>query len=321
MKFISLTIDGKNVRVLEGTNLVEAAKRAGIKIPTLCYSKELQVVSSCRMCLVEVEGFNKLVTACSTIATEGMVVKTETEEIINIRKNLLRLYLDNHPSDCLTCSRNGDCELQDLAYRYDVKFREHEGARRGSKTGGFTDTSSPYILRDESKCILCGRCVRTCAVVPDRNILQFGNRGFYTKIIADYDTTLEKSGCVSCNRCVVECPVGALVDRRSYRKGRSFETTVKQVKCKSCDYGCNMKLIMNNGKVVSVKASTPQNGRPLCLRGRLLTELEYVDVPDKPYKKLYNDEGNEFVQVKWAEALNLDNVYDKMKRLDEVEDE
>ena len=321
MKFISLTIDDKPVRVLEGTNLVEAAKKAGIKIPTLCYSKNLQVVSSCRMCLVEVEGFNKLVTACSTTATEGMVVHTETEEIVQIRKNLLRLYLDNHPSDCLTCSRNGNCELQDLAYRYDVKFRVHDGARRGSEKAGFTDTSSPYILRDESKCILCGRCVRTCAVVPDRNILQFGNRGFDTKIIADYDTSLEKSGCVSCNRCVVECPVGALVDRRAYRKGRTWERTIKEVKCKSCDYGCNMKLIIDKDKVVAVEAASPQNGRPLCLRGRLLTELEYVDLPEKPYKKIYHEDGNEFEQVSWAKALNLDNVYEKMNRLDEVENE
>ncbi|WP_300409324.1 2Fe-2S iron-sulfur cluster-binding protein [Lagierella sp.] len=322
MKFISLTIDGKKVRVPEGMNLVEAAKRAGIEIPTLCYSKELPVVSSCRMCVVEIDGFNKPVTACSTTATEGMAVHTESPLVVSIRKTLLRLYLDNHPSDCLTCSSNGKCKLQDYAYRYDVKFREHDGARRGSEEAGFTDSSSPYILRDESKCILCGKCVRTCAVVPDRNILQFGNRGFETKIIADYDTAMEKSGCVSCNRCVVECPVGALVDRRSYREGRTWERTVKEVKCKSCDYGCNMNLIMNRGKVVAVEAGSPQNGRPLCLRGRLLTELEYVDVPHKPYKKFYNDdEGNEFVEVKWSQALNLDNVYEKMERLDEGENE
>lgn len=317
MDLITLTIDGKKVTVPKGLNLVEAAKRAGVEIPTFCYDKDLPVVSSCRICVVEIEGFNKPVTACSTPAQEGMVVYTESEEVVNIRKTILRLMLDNHPSDCLTCSKNGSCKLQDYAYRYDVQFRIHDGARRGSETAGFTDTSSPYILRDESKCILCGKCVRTCAVVPDRNILNFGRRGFDTKVVADSDTSLEASNCVSCNRCVVVCPVGALVDRRVYRAGRVWELETKQVKCKSCDYGCNMEVQKKDGKVVAVNALHPENGRPLCLKGRLLTELEYVEEPAKPFKKVYEENKNEFVESSWGEVLGLDGVLDKLIKLDE----
>ena len=316
MEFITLTIDGKVAKVPQGMNLVEAAKRVGIDIPTFCYDKDLPVVSSCRICVVEIDGFNKPVTACSTPAQEGMVVHTESEAVVNIRKTILRLMLDNHPSDCLTCSKNGSCKLQDYAYRYEVEFRVHDGARRGSERGGFTDTSSPYILRDESKCILCGKCVRTCAVVPDRNILDFGERGFETKIIADYDTTLENSNCVSCNRCVVECPVGALVDKRSYRTGRVWEIETQTVKCKSCDYGCNMELLKKDNKVVAVKAKHPENGRPLCLKGRILTELEYVENPEKPFKKVKNSIENKFVETSWKDALGLDEVMDKINRLD-----
>lgn len=317
MDLIKLTIDGKIAVVPKGINLVEAAKRVGVNIPTFCYEKDLPVVSSCRMCVVEIEGFPKPVTACSTPAQEGMVVQTDTELIKNIRKTLLRLLLDNHPSDCLTCSKNGSCKLQDYSYRYDVKFRVHDGARRGSEFGGFTDESSPYILRDESKCILCGKCVSTCAVVPDRNILNFGERGFYTKIIADYDTTMENSNCVSCNRCVVVCPVGALIDRRSYDVGRKWELKVRTVKCKSCDYGCNMEILEREGKVVAIRAASPANGRPLCLKGRLLTELEYVENPDKPFKKVSVEEGNEFIETSWADALGLDIVVNKILKLDE----
>lgn len=316
MDFIKLTIDGKVATVPDGMNLVEAAKRVGIEIPTFCYDKDLPVVSSCRICVVEIEGFNKPVTACSTPAREGMVVYTETEDVVNIRKTILRLMLDNHPSDCLTCSKNGSCKLQDYSYRYDVKFRVHDGARRGTETAQFTDMSSPYILRDESKCILCGKCVRTCAVVTDRNILNFGNRGFDTKVIADGDISLEESNCVSCNRCVVECPVGALVDRRSYELGRVWELQKQSIKCKSCDYGCNMEVLKRDGKAVAVKAQHPENGRPLCLKGRLLTELQYVDNPKKPFKKISTKEGNEFVESSWGDVLGLEGILDKLIELD-----
>ena len=152
----------------------------------------------------------------------------QSERVINARKEILQLLLDNHPNDCLTCQKAGECLLQKYAYEYDVKFREHNGARRPA----LMDTSSPYILKDDSKCILCGKCVRTCAQVADRQVLTFANRGFDTRIVADSNFTLEESSCVSCNRCVTVCPVGALVDKRLLGKGRVWEYEIKETNVK-----------------------------------------------------------------------------------------
>ncbi len=305
---INLLIDGIQVRVPKGTRIIEAAKEAGIEIPALCYDKNLEIVSSCRLCVVDIEGERKPLTACSTPVREGMVVHTESAKVVAIRKLLLRLLLDNHPNDCLTCQKSGECLLQKYAYRYDVAFRDHPGARRGKTTAEFTDTSSPYILRDESKCILCGKCVRTCAEVATRTVLTFANRGFYTKIAADMDQTLEDSTCVSCNRCVTVCPVGALVDRRVYdERLRIWDVSRSVIKCKSCDYGCNFEVLKKDDKRV-VRAKDPSNGRPLCLKGRLMTEAENNSQLKGPFKKFEENGKRFFREVSWAEALELEGL-------------
>ncbi|MDI9502167.1 MAG: 4Fe-4S binding protein [Tissierellia bacterium] len=316
---ITLTIDGKQVTVPKGTMVIEAAKKVGINIPALCYDKELQIVAACRMCVVEIEGSRKLVTSCSQIVWEGMEVHTMSERVVQARKGILRLLLDNHPNDCLTCQKAGDCLLQQYAYDYDVAFRTHDGARRGEEEARFTDTSSPYILRDESKCILCGKCVRTCAQVLDRQVLSFAGRGFNTHISADADNTLEESTCVSCNRCVSVCPVGALIDRRAYEKKiRNWAGTKKGVKCRACDYGCNMEVHEDHGEV-TVKARQPAGGRPLCLRGRLFTEAEHSkNLPKHVYKKVETKEGRRFVKTSWQDALSLEKV---LANLPDPEDE
>lgn len=304
MENVTLTIDGIRVTVPEDYYIIEAAKKVGIEIPALCYDPNLEVVGACRICLVEIEGRNKLEASCSTRVREGMVVHTESEKVVAMRREILQLLLDNHPNDCLTCQKAGECLLQAYAYRYDVKFREHDGARRPN----FVDTSSPYILKDDSKCILCGKCVRTCAQVHDRKVLSFADRGFNTRIVADADFSLEESTCVSCNRCVTVCPVGALVDKRLLGKTRVWDGEIKGVKCKACDYGCNFEVLSKNGKNVAVRAKSPTEGRPLCLKGRLTTELLYLDEPETPYKK----EDGEFKETTWKEALGLEGVFEKI---------
>ena len=304
MENVTLTIDGKKVTVPKDYYVIQAAKKVGIDIPALCYDPNLEVVSACRLCLVEIEGRKKLETSCSTKVKEGMVVYTESEKVVAIRKEILQLLLDNHPNDCLTCQKAGECLLQQYAYRYNVKFREHEGARRPY----YVDTSSPYILKDDSKCILCGKCVRTCAQVHDRKVLSFAGRGFDTRIVADADFSLEESTCVSCNRCVVACPVGALIDRRVLGKTRVWDSEIKSIKCKACNYGCNFEVLSKKGKNIAVRAKAPSEGRPLCLKGRLTTELIYVDEPETPYKK----EKGQFIETSWKEALELDGVFEKL---------
>lgn len=316
---ISLTINGRAVEVPEGTTILEAARVLGIDIPTLCYLKELEIVSSCRICVVDVRGWKNPTTACSTLVSEGMEVETESERVVEYRKELLRLYLDNHPNDCLTCQKSGECELQDLSYRYGVEFRDHDGERRKFKQAMFSDTSSPYILRDESKCILCGRCVRTCAKV-NRNVLSFANRGFETRIAADADETLEESTCVSCNRCVAACPVGALMDRRAQHKVRNWKKDSELVECKRCEYGCQFELIREKGEdeVLAVKAvGAVSDKTPLCLRGRLTTEFEYVDNPQTPYIKVEGEDGRKFKKASWIEAIEMEGIFDKLKEMEE----
>lgn len=308
MANVTLTIDGYQVSVSSDLSILQAAQKLDIEIPALCYDPNLEVVAACRLCVVEIEGSKKLETSCSTKVRDGMVVHTDSEKVVNTRKDILQLLLDSHPNDCLTCQKAGECYLQKYAYQYDLKFRDHDGAMRPQ----LLDTSSPYILKDNSKCILCGKCVRTCAQVSERQVLSFSERGYETKIILDADQTLETSSCVSCNRCVTVCPVGALVDKRQLGKIRAWEGTSRVVNCKACQYGCEFEILSKDNKQVAVVAKPPTNGRPLCLKGRLTTELLHVDKPDDPYRKV----DGEFVETTWTKALSLDELLDKIEKLD-----
>lgn len=308
---INMVIDGKNITVSRDITVLEAAKIADIEIPALCYDPNLEIVAACRLCVVEIEGSKKLQTSCSTKVKEGMIVNTHSERVDTVRKDILQLLLDSHPNDCLTCQKAGECSLQKYAYEYDVKFVDHDGAMRPR----LIDTSSPYILKDDSKCILCGKCVRTCSELAERQVLTFSGRGYDTRIALDADQTLETSSCVSCNRCVVVCPVGALIDKRALGKARSWEAQKTVVKCKSCQYGCNFEVIKNKGKNVAVKAMDPDQGRPLCLKGRLTTEFVNIDKPEKPFRKI----DGRFEETTWSKALGLEEVMEKMDLLKEDE--
>lgn len=306
---VNITINGKNIKASEDQTILQVCKENGIDVPALCNDDNLKPFSACRICVVEIEGNPKLQTSCSLPVQEGMVIHTESEKVIKYRKELLQLLLDNHPNDCLTCEKAGNCLLQEYSYRYDVQFREHEGDRRES----IIDTSSPYILKDESKCILCGKCVRTCAQVNDRGVLSFANRGFETKIVADADNTFEDSKCVSCNRCVAICPTGALIDKRNMKKARYWEVEKEIVKCNVCEYGCDFIVIKKNNKNIAVKADSPGEGRPLCLKGRLWTELQYVDDVQDAYLK----KDGKFVKVDWKEALGFERILNKINNINE----
>lgn len=307
MANVTLTIDGRNITVPNDLSILEAAKRLGIEIPALCYDPTLEVVAACRLCVVEVEGSKKLETSCSTRVREGMNINTGSEKVVKARKDVLQLLLDSHPNDCLTCQKAGECYLQKYAYEYGLSFREHDGAMRPE----LLDTSSPYILKDNSKCILCGKCIRTCAQVSDRKVLSFSGRGYDTKVVCDADQSLEASSCVSCNRCVTVCPVGALVDKRALGKIRSWEGTSRVINCKACQYGCEFEVRSKGNSKVAVVARPPANGRPLCLKGRLTTELLNVDNPETPYRKI----DGKFVETSWAKALGLTEIMDKLDKI------
>ena len=310
MRDVTLMIDGRKIVVPENFTIIRAAQQLGIEIPRLCYDPQLEIVSACRLCLVEIEGNPRLQTPCSILVAEGMIVHTENERVIAARREILQLLLDNHPNDCLTCQKAGECVLQRYAYRYEVRFRDHGGDYREP----VMDTSSPYIFRDESKCILCGKCVRTCYQVSDRQVLSFANRGFETKIAADADLSMEESSCVSCYRCVTVCPVGALLDQRVMGKVRAWDGKVEEFRCRVCEYGCDFEILYKGTKKVAVRSKSPSNGRPLCLKGRLTTEFLNIDKPDTPFEKV----NGEFIETSWKNAMGLDGIIDKLEKMDKI---
>ena len=206
---INLTIDGINVSVPEGTTILEAAKTAGIDIPTLCFLKEINEVGDCRMCIVEVEGRRGFATSCIQKVEEGMVVKTNSKDVIEAREVILDLILSNHHKDCLTCTRNGNCELQALAIKYNVQDIEYEGVMSKHEK----DMESCSIIRDFNKCILCRRCVATCKNVQKIGAIDVANRGFNSCISTVENRSLNDVNCTNCGQCIIACPTGALREK------------------------------------------------------------------------------------------------------------
>ncbi|MFX4262189.1 2Fe-2S iron-sulfur cluster-binding protein [Pelotomaculum propionicicum] len=307
MANVTLTINGKEVTVPAGTSVLDAARGAGFFVPTLCHDPNNPGYGGCRICVVNIKGARALVASCVAEAANGMVVETESPDVVEARKTIIDLILANHPTDCLTCDKNGDCRLQDYAYRYEVRTSSFKGEKHNYPI----DDSNPYIRRDLNKCVLCGRCVRTCEQVEDRQVINFAYRGFNTKVAPAMDTNLAESACVSCARCVVVCPVGALTYQNLAGKARTYELRKEQVTCTFCEAGCQFDLNYKGDKVLGVTAKEPGTGRPLCLKGRLGLELLYSDDPVKPMLK--KDE--QFVEVSWPEALGMDDV---LKKLDEL---
>jgi NADP-reducing hydrogenase subunit HndD len=307
---IELTINRKEVQVEPGTTVLQAAQKLGIKIPTLCYDERLSSPGACRLCIVEIEGMRGLPASCVTQATQGMVVYTHSEKVMEARKTILELLLANHPLDCLTCEKSGDCKLQDYCYEYGVAQTSFDGERHVFEL----DDTNPYIIRDNSKCILCGKCVRACSEIKGAGVLDFSQRGFNTKITPAFDTFLADSDCVYCHNCVAVCPVGALMPKELAGKGRRWEMNKEPVTCTFCEAGCKFFLCKSkkDGRVLGVLAESAGSGRPLCLKGRL--GLNFAYNPDCVEKPLLKVDG-EFIPVEWAEALGLSPIVEKLKNL------
>ena len=206
-KLINLTIDGEKIEVPEGTTILQAASLLNVHIPTLCYHEDQAVKAVCRICVVEVEGQRLLPAACSTPVSEGMVVKTASPKVIEARKNIMELILARHPQDCLNCSKNGSCELQKIAR--DLNMTRPNRYEQDIRSARFDD-SSPSIVRDMRKCILCNRCVEVCSSKQGVMVMAKENRGFDTVIVPPYGKKLVDASCVNCGQCVQVCPVGAI---------------------------------------------------------------------------------------------------------------
>ncbi|MCM1565248.1 MAG: formate dehydrogenase subunit alpha [Dehalobacter sp.] len=300
MALIKLNINGQEVEAPAGSTVLQAAEYAGIDIPRFCYSPDLSLLGACRICVVEIEGMRGMPTSCTTQAVSGMIVRTESPEVVQARKTILELMLANHPMDCLTCDKMGDCKLAEYAYRYGIKDTPFKGEKRNYPI----DQSDPFIIRDLNKCILCGSCVRACEEITGQDNLSYMYRGFDAMATTANNVPYLESNCVFCGQCVTACPTGALTEKSMSGQGRRWEFERVRTTCPFCGTGCNYDLAVREGKVVGVLTSpdNPVNQRALCVKGRF--GWDFIYSPKRLTKPLIKKNG-EFEEASWDEAYDL----------------
>lgn len=292
-KKVSLSIDGFKVEVREKTTILEAARQVGIEIPSLCHHPKVEASGSCRVCLVEVDG--NLITACTTPVEEGMEVFTKSPYVESIRRDLIDLIISDHPFDCMVCQKTGDCELQELAYRYNIRFPVFRGERRRYTK----KDNNPFIERDMEKCILCGRCVKVCEEIQGVGAIDFAHKGFYTTICPPFERDLN---CEFCGQCIMFCPTGALVAKKWIGKGRYWKIRQVDTVCPYCGVGCGITLHIKDNSIVRItgRQDSPVNEGLLCAKGRFA--YDFVASPERLRRPLIRS-GKDFREVTWEEAL------------------
>jgi NADH-quinone oxidoreductase subunit G len=292
---VRLTIDGKPVSVPAGTLLIDAAKHAGIEIPSFCYYPGLSLQGACRMCLVAIEKMPKLQTACTTVVTNGMVVRTDTPEVANGRKAMLEFVLTNHPLDCPVCDKGGECELQDAAFRYGAAATRFLETKLHKEEKKFSN----LVYYDRPRCILCYRCIRVCDEGMDVNAYGIGFRGAHSEIIPNRGDHLE---CEECGACIDICPVGALTSGTYRYKTRPWELTYTGTICNHCGDGCKTTLSIRNNQIIRAnnRDHSGLNGEFLCVKGRF--GWDFVNSEKRLTAPLLRHNGKQ-EEASWEEAL------------------
>ena len=302
-QMVQIEIDGFPVSVPEGTSIMRAANSLDLPIPKLCATDSLKAFGSCRLCLVEIEGRKGTPASCTTLAEEGMKVRTQSDRLAKLRKGVMELYISDHPLDCLTCSDNGDCELQDMAGA--VGLREvrygHEGENH---TRSEKDESNPYFTYDMSKCIVCSRCVRACDEVQGTLALTIEGRGFDSRVAVSLGENFFDSECVSCGACVQACPTATLQEKSVIEMGMPDRTVLTT--CAYCGVGCSFKAELKGDQVVRMvpfKDGKANHGHS-CVKGRFA--FGYATHPDRITKPMIREAITDpWREVSWDEAIGF----------------
>jgi NADH-quinone oxidoreductase subunit G len=300
MADVTLTVDGKKVTAPVGTPLIEACRAAGIAVPAFCYYPGLSPVGACRMCLVRLEKVPKLQTACTTPVAEGMVVTTESDEIAQARKATVELLLGNHPLDCPVCDAGGECELQDMTFKYGAAESLYTEVKQHREEQQW----SPVVFFDRPRCILCYRCVRTCGEGMDVWALGVQNRGVTSIIAPNQGDHLD---CEECGMCIDVCPVGALTSGAYRYKTRPWEMNHVSTVCTHCGDGCKTTLgvrsVINGSEILrgDNRDKSGINGEFLCIKGRYA--FDFANHADRLTKPLVRQADGKFAEVSWEQAL------------------
>jgi NADH-quinone oxidoreductase subunit G len=296
-EMVKLTMNGREITAEKGTLLIEAARQNGIEIPSFCYYEGLTLQAACRMCLVEVEKTPKLQVGCTLPVAEGMVVHTESEVVKQSRKGMLELLLTNHPLDCPVCDKGGECELQDMVFRYGA------GESRFTERKLHTPEKqwSPVVYFDAPRCILCYRCVRICDEGMGVKALGISNRGAIAEIVPNHHDHLE---CDECGACIDICPVGALTSGTYRYQTRPWEMNHVGTICTHCADGCRTTLGVRNDKIIrgNNRDRSGVNGEFLCAKGRYA--FDFVEHPDRLQSPMLRS-GDQFEPISWAQALEI----------------
>jgi len=308
---ITLTIDGQSISVPEGTSVMRAAALMGTTIPKLCATDSLEAFGSCRMCLVEIDGMRGYPASCTTPVTEGMTVHTQTPKLATLRRNVMELYISDHPLDCLTCSANGNCELQTVAGQ--VGLREVRYGYEGENhLADKKDVSNPYFDYDPSKCIVCSRCVRACEETQGTFALTITGRGFESRVSAAGGEDFLDSECVSCGACVQACPTATLMEKSVVELGQPEHSVITT--CAYCGVGCSFRAEMKGDTLVRMvpdKNGQANHGHS-CVKGRFA--WGYATHPDRITKPMIRKHiSDPWQEVSWDEAVTY--AASEMRRL------
>lgn len=298
---VQITIDGKELSVDENLTILEAAQTADIKIPTLCYLKDVNEIGACKMCVVEVEGKDNLVTSCNTKVKDGMVVNTKSDRVVSSRKQVLNLLLANHDVRCFSCSKSGECRLQALSNEYEITKTCYET----NPLKAPVKKENPFLTYYPELCINCQRCVSTCNKVSGNGALHNGKIGTRTLIDAPFGPDWKSTICESCGNCANVCPTGALV-AKNHKKYQYGEVKKVLTTCPHCATGCQYYLLVKDNQIVDVEpANGPSNKNLLCVKGRF-GSFNFVHSPERlKYPLIKNKETGEFERATWDEALDL----------------